>query len=40
MIIGGMRRVLSVALGSRPQIAQRTTAKELWVLKSKRGSWA
>ena len=34
MIIGGMRRVLAVALGSRPPIPQRTTARELWVLNA------
>lgn len=32
MIIGGMRRVLGVALAGDPPIAQRTTARKLWTL--------
>lgn len=34
MIIGGMRRVLAVALTSDPPIPQRTTARKLWVLNA------
>lgn len=34
MIIGGMRRVLAVALTSDPPISERTTAKKLWVLNA------
>jgi AcrR family transcriptional regulator len=34
MIIGGMRRVLGVALAAEPQIPQETTASRLWVLNA------
>ena len=34
MIIGGMRRVLAVALSSDPPTPQRATARELWVLNA------
>lgn len=34
MIIGGMRRVLAIALTSDPPIAERTTARKLWVLNA------
>lgn len=34
MIIGGMRRVLAVALASDPPIPQRTTVRKLWVLNA------
>jgi AcrR family transcriptional regulator len=34
MIIGGMRRVLAVALASTPPIPQQVTARELWVLNA------
>jgi AcrR family transcriptional regulator len=34
MIIGGMRRVLAVALASDPQVPQEDTARELWVLNA------
>lgn len=32
MVIGGMRHVLSVALGSEPPIPQQTTTTQLWAL--------
>lgn len=34
MIIGGMRRVLGIALSSDPPIPERTTARKLWVLNA------
>jgi AcrR family transcriptional regulator len=34
MIIGGMRRVLGIALASDPPMPQRRTAKRLWVLNA------
>jgi AcrR family transcriptional regulator len=34
MIIGGMRRVLAVALASDPPTPQRETARELWLLNA------
>lgn len=34
MIIGGMRRVLGVALTSDPPISEHTTARKLWVLNA------
>jgi AcrR family transcriptional regulator len=34
MIIGGMRRVMAVALTGDPPVPERTTARELWVLNA------
>ena len=34
MIIGGMRRVLAIALTSEPPLAERETARKLWVLNA------
>ena len=34
MIIGGMRRVMAIALAADPPMSQRTTARKLWVLNA------